>query len=281
MATRTITFPDGTVFNSTRIPSGAAMQTIWVEIVANMLGIIPIDTPLKTTASFVAGSPVATLPDGMLVQLYVGLTIVSSAIPDGTTILAIGAPSANQLTLSANSNNTVTDPNVQFYDSNAYELVRAGWQTQGQPSSSVNQDVCYVLCTPLDSPYSRLRDQHPLPAQGNTIQLQDIYTRRWKLVITFYGPNSLDNARAVESGLLSIPYVDYYLSSFNLYIDPSIDEPLRVPEEFGAGQWWERVDFSAEFNEQITETLTIGTVGSVEVKLYTKDGEIVDFTVTT
>ncbi len=58
-----------------------------------------------------------------------------------------------------------------------------------------------------------------------------------------------------------------------------MEEPRRVPEKI-QGEWWERVDFFAEFNEQVTETLTVGTVGSVDVIGYTKDGKFTDITVT-
>jgi hypothetical protein len=75
-----------------------------------------------------------------------------------------------------------------------------------------------------------------------------------------------------------VSYVDSFLAGYNILVNPDVEEPGRSPDLF-QGQWWERVIMKAEFNEQITETLTVGTVGSVEVKVYTKDGKLADFTV--
>jgi hypothetical protein len=112
---------------------------------------------------------------------------------------------------------------------------------------------------------------------GDTITNTDVFTRRWRVYWTFYGPNSLDNARAVRSALITIQQFADLFAVSNLYVDPSIEEPHRVPENF-QGEWWERVDLVAEFNEQVTETFTTGTIGSVEILGYTKDGQFITVT---
>jgi hypothetical protein len=89
----------------------------------------------------------------------------------------------------------------------------------------------------------------------------------------------LTHALLVKSAWTKVSYVDSYLSDSNLFVNPDVEEPGRNPEKF-QGQWWERVNMEAELNEEVTETLTVGTVGSVEVQLYTKDGKVADFTVT-
>jgi hypothetical protein len=109
---------------------------------------------------------------------------------------------------------------------------------------------------------------------------QDVFTISWRAHFTFYGPNSLVNSKLIQSALIKVPFVDYYLTSYGIFINPSIEEPKREPELF-QGEWWERVDLIFECNEQVTETYTVGTVASVEVKVYSADGLDEDFTVET
>ncbi len=269
---QTITYPDGSQFTSTAFATGQEIQTVFQMITAQMLGYTA--SPLTTQLTLTTGSNVATVGSNLF--LYVGQLVAANGLPTGTLILAINGTS---ITLSKNATvtgvqaGTVTDPLV-------WNKVRQGWQTQGQPGPDINLDTVTIRCSPIDTPYSRLRDNVGLIPEDITSTQQDVFTRTWVTYFIFYGPNSLSHAKAVQSALIKVPFVDSFLSSNNLYVNPSIREPLRTPELF-QGEWWERVDLVAEFNEEITETFTVGTVASVEVKIYTKDGEVADFTVTT
>lgn len=163
-------------------------------------------------------------------------------------------------------------------DPTAPQKVRVGWQLQGQPGQPIDTDTTVVRCETIDTEYSRMRDVVGT-ASADLITNTDIYTRAWKTTWTFYGPNSLDQARLVRSALTKIQFVTDYLANSNVYGNPSIREPISIPENF-QGQWWERADLEAEFNEQVTETSTVGFVKSVEVEVFTKDGQIADFVVT-
>jgi hypothetical protein len=285
------TYPDGTQLTSTAL-TDQQIESAFQLATCQMLGILtyPISSqvlgvlPPPLVAYYKAYPPPAwsaqlTLVSGSsivqatsTVNLYPYCLVTGPGIPDGTFIEGISLNSVfltNPVTASGVITASVTDPK-------AYEKVRIGWQIQGQPGPPITQDTTFIRYEPLDTEFSRLRD-----AVGSstdvTYTTTDIFTRTGKIYWTFYGPNALDRARAVRSALITIQQFADLLAISNLYINPSIEEPRRVPENF-QGEWWERIDLVAEFNEQVTETYTVGTVESVEVTLYDKSGELETFT---
>lgn len=261
----TINYLDGSSLTSTALTSDQ-IQTAFQIITAQMLGIVifPVEMTLANGTSL--ATPLS------LANLAVGQSLTGTGIPGGTTISAIGST-----TITMNNNATADgDQSIVVAAPDAYSQVRVGWQQEGQPGWFINQTYTILRCSTSDSEYSRMRDVTGA-ASGDTITQTDVYTRQWKTYWTFLGPNALDNARAVRSALITIQFVADYLAQSNLYVDPSIDEPMRSPEEF-QGQWWERTDLVARFNEQITETFTVGLVQSVDVSIYDKDGLIAEFT---
>jgi hypothetical protein len=285
------TYPDGTQLTSTAL-TDQQIESAFQLATCQMLGILtyPISPqalgvlPPSLVTYFTSYPPPAwtvqlTITSGLntavvtsLLNLYVGLLVSGTGIPALTYITNI---SGNNVTLSnsATVSGTVT---ASVTDVNAYSKVRIGWQIQGQPGPPITQDTTFIRYEPLDTEFSRLRD-----AVGSstdvTYTTTDIFTRTGKIYWTFYGPNALDRARAVRSALITIQQFADLLAISNLYINPSIEEPRRVPENF-QGEWWERIDLVAEFNEQVTETYTVGTVESVQVTLYDKSGELETFT---
>lgn len=163
-------------------------------------------------------------------------------------------------------------------DSDKYSKVRIGWQREGQPGPTISNDTIFIRCTPLDTDYGRMRDVVGSVVGENILNV-DVFTRAWKTAWTFYGDNSLNYAAAVRSALITIQFVYDFLDGKKLYVNPSIKEPQRVPEQF-QGRWWERVDLEVHFNEEVTETFTIGTAASVEVIVSDSSGIISDFPVT-
>jgi hypothetical protein len=145
---------------------------------------------------------------------------------------------------------------------NAYSSVRVAWQSTGQPAWKIDEDVCILRCVEEDSDYNRMRDREY--TSGNPSTSVDLYTRVWRVFWVLYGPNSYDHARMIRSALYS-DAVHQTLAGSQLYPVMDISAPLRVPELF-EGQWWERVDFSALFNEFVTEeAVDVGTGTSIEV----------------
>jgi hypothetical protein len=150
----------------------------------------------------------------------------------------------------------------------AYAAVRVGWQQQGQPSFEIDEDVVFIRCAEEDDQYNRVRD---VSIDADERQLMQ-YTRVWRVWWTLYGPNSFDRARILRSALFSQAMHDVF-SSAQLYFVTNPTAPTRAPEEKD-GQWWERVDFSARFNEFVTETPPVTYAESVVVTLENSGGVI-------
>ncbi len=160
----------------------------------------------------------------------------------------------------------------------AYRVVRIGWQQQGQPSQNIEENVVYVRAVEDDDEYNRQRDVEYLPdpaaVAGETVLQDTTYVRVWKVFWCVYGPNSFDNARKLRSGLFLQDFHDLFAGT-NLYLVTDPSAPRRVPEEF-QGQWWERVDFEARFNEGVTEEVQLGTVETSEIIVETENGIVID-----
>lgn len=160
------------------------------------------------------------------------------------------------------------------------EQVRCDWQIQGQPFQDPTEDICYILCTPRDGPYSKIRDmQMTQSGSGANLTLTENwgYTRIWRIRWTFYGPNGVDRARMVWSAMFMEYFTDR-LSLSNLFPVSEFEEPVRVPEEFNA-QWWDRSDFEVEIYEAITETINDGVVTNVQIDVENDSGQVAQFTV--
>lgn len=266
----TYQYPDGTQLTSTAL-TDKQIETFFQYIAAQLLGILT--DSIKVTLTLATNSQIA--PASSLWLLYNGELVSGPGIPPNTLISGVGP--GNQVIL---SNNPISngDSLVTVTDPNAFAKVRIGWQKQGQPGPSIDMDTCFVRCAPIDTPYSRLRDNQA-NGTGPVIDMVDVFTRTWQSRWTFYGPNALNNAKAIQSGMIKVQFATYFLAANGIYCNPSISEPERIPENF-QGQWWERMDMVIEFNEQITETLTVGSVKSVEVQIYNETGEIGDLTIT-
>lgn len=163
-------------------------------------------------------------------------------------------------------------------DPNAYAEVRTSWPTTGQPGWKIDDDVCFLRCVEEDDEYNRIRDSELSSNDDTSVTETTTYTRVWRVFWVLYGKHSFDRARMIRSALQGQAIHDL-LASSNLYFVPNPSAPQRVPELFG-GQWWERTDFSARFNELVTETETIPTVASVEVIVNDASGVIADITTT-
>jgi hypothetical protein len=265
----TTTYPDGSQLTSTALTDDQ-IQTALQHATCQMLGIL--DQPWNV--SFTLTNGIADAGVSSLLNLYPGQVVACAGVPAGTILTGFGVGNRVILSAAATESGTfagnVTDPA-------APAKVRIGWQKQGQPGWGIDDDTCIIRCTTVDSDFGRMRDI-TRTAGATTITETDVFTRAWRTFWTFYGPNSLNRARAARSALAKIPFIDDLLAQNNLYVDPSISEPLRVPEEF-QGEWWERVDLFALFNEEITETFVVNAVASVEIIGSTEAGPFTDFTV--
>jgi hypothetical protein len=238
-----------------------------------MLGIIA--DPFTVDLTTVTGQVLASVSSA--VNLYSGELVVGTNVPSGTLIADVDS-NANTVFLSEKALTTETKT-VTISDPNVWSKVRIGWQIEGQPGFPIDVNTTIVRCTPDEDGYSQTRDITRTDNDDDTISETDVFTRCWRTFWTFIGPNSVDRARAVRSALMKIQFVADNLAESNVYLIPDIPEPRRVPRNF-QGQWWETVDMEVRFYEQVNEVSTTGTVASVEVTVYDKDGQLTDFTVT-
>lgn len=167
-----------------------------------------------------------------------------------------------------------------------YAQVRQEWQQRGQPFNAIGDDVTYLRSYEIDDQYNRQRDVQTVsnpadvdPSNPTTVLQVTTYIRVWQTVWEIQGPNSFDNARKIRSGLFTQDMHDAFAASgLLLYLVTDPAAPRRVPY-FSDGQWWERVDFEASFNERVTETVVQNIVASVEVIVNDDDGVVADFTI--
>jgi hypothetical protein len=142
--------------------------------------------------------------------------------------------------------------------------------------------VVYIRAVEIDDPYNRVKDiSYSQQTVDGTTTLTEIknYTRVWEVFWTIYGPNSFNNGRLVRTRLFDQDIHDLFANS-QLYFVTDPSSPRRVPEEKD-GQWWERVDFSARFNEFVTESREQNYVTSTEIVLYDSLGNLLSDKTTT
>jgi len=166
-----------------------------------------------------------------------------------------------------------------------YASVRVGWQQQGQPAWGINEDVVILNAVEDDDPYNRVRDQKTALNDSASVILLTTYTRVWRVMWTFYGPNSFDRARQLRSAMLATGVAPPaqtahdVLALSNVYLVTDLTAPQRVPELYEK-QWWERVDFSCQFNEFVTEAPIVPSVASAEIIVEDSSGVVADIDVT-
>lgn len=150
--------------------------------------------------------------------------------------------------------------------------VRISWPTTGAPAPEITDDVVFLRATISDDRVNRSRDRSHANPNDGSLTATTTYIRVWHIGFMLYGPNSLDHARLIKSAL----YMDWTqttLAASKLAIVLDVADPRRTPELF-AGEWWERADMSVRFNELITETTTVPSIGSVEIDLYDQDTSV-------
>jgi hypothetical protein len=149
-------------------------------------------------------------------------------------------------------------------DPKAYYKVRVAWQ--GQPGWPVTDDICAIRLSETDDPFTRVRDRKYAPNDSATLMLTDTFTRAWEASYSFYGPNGGDNARLLKSAST----LDWFLNTLKaslLAVVPIRRAVVRNPELY-QGNWWNRHDYRFTLYEFITETLTVPSIASAEVILY-------------
>lgn len=148
--------------------------------------------------------------------------------------------------------------------------VRLTWPSNGAPSWKITDDVVFLRVTPIDDKQARtlniIYDTNSI--DNINLKKETGYTRVHKIDFTFYGPNSYDNADLIRYTLLEPNSYKDEFKNKNLFIIPDIPMPTRLPELYN-GQWWDRTDFSANFNEAVIRRSLVPFIESTEIKLVT------------
>ncbi|KKQ88298.1 MAG: hypothetical protein UT13_C0002G0007 [Candidatus Pacebacteria bacterium GW2011_GWF2_38_9] len=150
------------------------------------------------------------------------------------------------------------------------DKVRISWPTDGQPAFEIGKDYAYLKVVEVDSPINRLRNVTFTQQDVNNATQKSEYTRVIQVMWTFYGPSSYDRADLVKHSI----FLDEYKSLFNannLYLITDVASPMRIPEQF-QGQWWERCDFTASFNEYVKRENTVPYIQSADITIKTDNG---------
>jgi hypothetical protein len=163
----------------------------------------------------------------------------------------------------------------QLTPQDGFRKVRVSWPQGGQPDWKIDENVAFLRITWADDVYDRLRETKDfLNDDQLTITRATYYTRVWHVEYVIYGPDCIDFARRLVSALFLDDIHDQFAEN-NLYLVTDIPTPRRVPELFNS-EWWNRVDFAADFNEAVIETRVINRVTSAEVKVYNEDAASID-----
>lgn len=143
--------------------------------------------------------------------------------------------------------------------------VRIAWPTNGAPSWQINEDVTFLRITPQDDKLAREQNIIYTENEQNKALLnkQTGYTRVHKINWTLYGPNSYDNADLIRHLIFDFEYMKKFKKK-NLFLITDVPMPVRLPELYN-GQWWERTDFSATFNEAVIRESAEPFITSAEI----------------
>ena len=133
--------------------------------------------------------------------------------------------------------------------------VRRSWQTTGAPSWKITDDVTFIQVLPVDDEFAKQRDIGYSDHDSITAKRSINYSRVFSIGWTCYGPNSFDNIETIRNGIF-LPVFTNQIKAINMCLVTDVGMPQRVPELFN-GQWWERCDFSARYNEAVERSNTV------------------------
>ena len=133
--------------------------------------------------------------------------------------------------------------------------VRIAWPTGGAPGWKIND----AMTRQLNICYDPVKNDEPY------VKKQVGYTRVHKINWTLYGPNSYDNADIIRHMIFDFDYMKKFKEK-NLFLITDVPMPTRLPEYYN-GQWWERTDFSATFNEGVTRESEVPYIKNAEIIL--------------
>ena len=132
-------------------------------------------------------------------------------------------------------------------------------KSMSAPNQKTTEDICYIQITPEDDAYNRQRHIRYVYLGGEDMASVDEHTDVYSVLFINYGLKAFDCARNIRDGLFKDKVRRFLrLNFFPLITD--VPAVRRVPELVN-GNWINRVDVSAKFNQYVR---LIGTIGTIE-----------------
>lgn len=144
------------------------------------------------------------------------------------------------------------------------DKVRISWPTGGAPSWKITDNICFLQINNQENGISKQFDTKYTVQSGYNLNENITYTKVHRVDMVLYGPNSLENAEIIKNALYTSSTYRVLLQQNNMSVVQDVNTPIRSPELF-QGQWWERANFFASFNELITTTSTIQAIQTINV----------------
>jgi hypothetical protein len=267
----TTTFQNGQVLESSALTT-TQMDTIFQLLLNQILG---ITCGLNLPCALINQSNVISTPLFVGRNIANGFEAVGPNLPIGTTITNLSAVNQSLVITLSNQATLSIDEIVTFNDPVYNTRVRTSWEQKGAPGFAITDDTLFIQCTLSSSTYN-IRDETLTidPNNDDLMYKNRSYTRQWRIGLVAYGPNSFDSIRLIKSMLLE-DFPHDTLAAYNLYLVPDSASIVRNPELF-ENQWWERVDYSEVFNEEVNETITTTRVKSIDIIGQTNDNKTFD-----
>lgn len=154
--------------------------------------------------------------------------------------------------------------------SKSHKRIRFPWGSDLKYSGNTapywnrDDDVCTITLLPQDDSYNRNRDRKYIDKGGRDLIQVEEHTDVHHVLFANYGPNAYECARDIRDGLFRED-VRRYLKQNNFSLVTDVPSILRIPELVN-GEWWNRVDCSAVFNEYVRRETPINAIEEINIK---------------
>ena len=161
-----------------------------------------------------------------------------------------------------------------------HERVRFPWGSNlssetnsSAPSWNKGEDICFIYVLPQDDFYNRQRNRRYVDRGGRDLVEIEEYTDVHHVNFVNYGPSAYECARAIRDGLFAHE-VRRFLRKNDFSLVTDVPAIRRLPE-LVQGEWHNRADISASFNEFVRRESEMPIIEeiSLHVQNTNKNGE--------
>ena len=141
------------------------------------------------------------------------------------------------------------DPDSQ--DQSVLKQVRISWPLSdiGNTNWGRDENVVFLRISPNLDRYGDLHDiEYSYDDKKDEYTEIVSYHRGHSVMWVCYGPNACDYADRIRIGIQRSAIHDL-LMQYNVAIQPSMRQPVRMPEQDLSGEWWERCDLTCDCYE--------------------------------